>query len=144
MKKLLFLIVIILISCSSTKNITVKNRTKVDEVHNENQEIKEEITSLKREIQRLSEQQRENSYIQRKRNNYPENLSIWIKIKNGKIHSNGINHYNLPGQIVFDTIKKTLNAQSIVYLKSTHTDARWYFYLPRKDGEYTITAYLVE
>lgn len=138
MKKLLFLIVIILISCSSTKNI------KVDEVHYENQEIKEEITSLKREIQILSEQQRENSYIQSKKNNYPESLCIWIKIINGKIHSNGINYYNLPGQVVFDTIKKTLNAQSIVYLKSTHTDARWYFYLPKKDGEYNITAYLVK
>ena len=145
MKRLIILSILTLMSCSSTKNVSVESNTHIEEIRNENKELKEEITSLKREIQKLSRQQsRSYYYTQKKTSQYPETLSIWIKIKNGKIHSNKIGYYNLPGRIVFDDISKTANNQSKIYLKSTHTNARWYFYAPRKDGEYNITARLVE
>ena len=144
MKRLILLTILVLIRCSSTKNVSEKNNTYIDKVRFENQELKEELSSLKREIQVLSEQQREYTYTQRKRNQYPETLSVWIKIKNGKIHSNKIGYYNLPGRIIFDNIEKLSNGQSIIYLKSTHTNAQWYFYIPQKDGEYNITSQLRE
>ena len=144
MKKTLFLIIILLTSCSSTKNTSIENKNNIKEVYVEDEELKEEVSSLKKEIQKLIEQQRIKYYRQQKRSGLPETLTIWIKIKNGKIQSNKIGYYNLPGRIIFDEVKRTSNGQAIVYLKNTHSYARWYFYAPIKDGEYTIIADLLE
>ena len=90
----------------------------------------------------------ENNVIQhnqksiRKKNNYPQNIRLWIKIEDGSIVDNAI----------LSDVKGTLHSYNTeinkystkLLIKSDYYNQTWIFNIPhnRKNGEYIIIGYI--
>jgi len=78
------------------------------------------------------------------RNEPPRTFQIWILIKRGKILQHGVRGDQYDGSIRRMAYQKTSRGVVVSFISEKDPNLLWKGLLPREDGEYYITVYLVQ